>query len=202
MRDQALLLSPPTRTWTCDARYLRRLKSLGIRSVSYRYQAPIAVRDGASGKRSGPRLWASEEPRTVRLDHYAGREGSGSGFWRHTPTEKELDERLGELWGDLLVSSVIEPELDAWVSRIWEDNVMGKELGFGPIPLTDPCRKRPVHRHWTTLLHSNDKPLRPKEALEALMIEISEPRSSALYQRITLQKSALVRCANPAFNRS
>jgi len=44
------------------------------------------------------------------------------------------------------------------------------------------------------------KPLRPKEALEELMVYLSEPRSSILYERVT-SRISLERCVDPAFNR-
>ena len=44
------------------------------------------------------------------------------------------------------------------------------------------------------------KPLRPKEALEAMVSVHRQPRSSALYERVT-GRISLQRCSDPAFAR-
>ena len=44
------------------------------------------------------------------------------------------------------------------------------------------------------------KPIRPKEALQDLMVQLNRPRSSALYEMVT-RKISLSQCVDPAFKR-
>ena len=46
----------------------------------------------------------------------------------------------------------------------------------------------------------DSKPERPKEALEAVLREVKQPRSSSLYQKIA-QTISLKRCSDRAFQR-
>ena len=120
-------------------------------------------------------------------------EGSGADAESAIILEGELDARLADSWGDRAKAIVIEPELDAWV---WgSDNVMARVLGWNEDTRIREWLVRQGHR-----FDPNQKPLRPKEALEMLMFQLREPRSSALYEKVTA-KISLPKCVDPAFNR-
>jgi hypothetical protein len=50
------------------------------------------------------------------------------------------------------------------------------------------------------LFDGSGKPVRPKEALDELMVRLDQPRSSVLYEKIT-GKISLAQCVDPAFKR-
>jgi hypothetical protein len=50
------------------------------------------------------------------------------------------------------------------------------------------------------VLNGNQKPARPKDALDELMVRLDQPWSSVLYERIT-GKISLAQCVDPAFKR-
>jgi hypothetical protein len=120
-------------------------------------------------------------------------EGSGSEANESIELEAELDQRLRLVWGDRAKAIVIKPELDIWV---WgSDNVLSQILSW-----SNATNIRDWLRSREHLFDQNQKPLRPKEALEELMREMERPRSSALYEKITTRIS-LERCVDPAFLR-
>lgn len=120
-------------------------------------------------------------------------EGSGSDAGSSLELEKQLTARLSPLWGNQTGAIVIDPELE---SRIWgSDNAMMQVLEWTE---DGPVRAWLIGRgyHFDT----NQKPSRPKEALEELMRYLSKPRSSVYYEKMT-SKISLARCVDPAFNR-
>jgi hypothetical protein len=88
---------------------------------------------------------------------------------------------------------VIEPELDVWM---WgSENMLQILLGWNkPATIRDWLRSRECE------FDAKEKPIRPKEALEAVLKELRIPYSSALYGRIA-SKISLHRCSDPAFQR-
>ena len=190
MKDLALLVADKNMDFALRG-ILQRHESLGIRAVTYETQLHPG-RDGGV-RTSGPEILSLLRKQfsygIIMLDW----EGSGSDEDSASALVNDLDERLGQVWGDRAKAIVIEPELDAWV---WgSDNVMAEVLGWS--------ENRPI-REWLVeqghRFHPNRKPLRPKEALEMLMSELSQPRSSALYAKVTA-KISLPRCNDPAFIR-
>ena len=88
---------------------------------------------------------------------------------------------------------MIEPELDVWV---WgADNAVEAIIEW---PAGKSVRERLRERGFK--FEGNDKPTRPKEALEAALRIPGLPRSSALYQSIA-EKISLRRCGDEAFIR-
>ncbi len=121
-------------------------------------------------------------------------EGSGtkaSAQDTETIVERELP-KAG--WSNRAAAVVIEPELEAW---IWSDSpVVDRILGWR--------EKKPALplRHWLEqkgfLAAGRVKPLRPKEALEAVLLEMKRPRTSSLYDDMA-REVGLDRCADRAF---
>ena len=125
MKDLALLVADKNMDFALRG-ILQRHESLGIRAVTYETQLHPG-RDGGV-RTSGPEILSLLRKQfsygIIMLDW----EGSGSDEDRASTLVNELDERLGQVWGDRAKAIVIEPELDAWV---WgSDNVMAEVLGW------------------------------------------------------------------------
>ena len=169
---------------------LKRHKALGIRHPITFQTVPLPGRDGGvrtGGPEALDRLRGEVSHGIIMLDW----EGSGADS-KALDLEKELDHRLRQTWGNQAKAIVIEPELDVW---IWgSSNAMNQSLN---------C-EIPDIRVWLTErgyeFDRNEKPVRPKEAIESLLFELKEPRSSALYQEI-ISRISLARCVDPAFVR-
>ena len=120
-------------------------------------------------------------------------EGSGTGCANALGLEVELDTRLQPHWPERAKAIVIEPEVDVWM---WgSDNVLRDAFRWeGPRRIRDWLRDQGYQ------FNDQEKPERPKEALEAVLRHCKLPRSSALYQEIA-SKVSLPRCVDPAFQR-
>lgn len=141
---------------------------------------------------TGPQLLARSRPvyshALLVLDY------EGSGFHgTATELERDLDRRLADTWGDQGKAIVIEPEVDVWM---WgSDNALAQILGRpGDQSIRNWLRQKGFE------FSEHDKPLRPKEALEALVEALQRPRSSSIYQKIAGRVS-LDRCIDPAYQR-
>ena len=170
---------------------LARPAALGIRPISVEFSVH-PNRDG--GMRStGPELLALKR-RTARYGLLVlDREGCGVEKDDADGLETELMERMKPVWGTAAAALVIEPEVDIWM---WgADNALKTVLGWDHTPSI---------REWITtkgyILDANGKPVRPKEALDAILRELAVPRSAALYEELA-SKLSLKRCADPAFVR-
>jgi len=190
MKDLALLVADKNMDFALRG-ILARPEPINIRRLSYEIKTH-AGRDGGV-RTSGPETLALLKRQFRNGLLMMDWEGSGAEVGSSIELENELDARLAELWGNQAKAIVIDPELDAWV---WgSDNVMSEILGW---------RKNQRIRAWLAdhgyELDPHLKPLRPKEALEELMVYLSEPRSLILYERVT-SRISLERCVDPAFNR-
>ena len=190
MKDLALLVADKNMDFAMRG-ILNRHKALGIRSVSYEIRQHVN-RDGGV-RTTGPETLALLRQQfrhgIVMLDW----EGSGSKAKIAISLEQELDARLERTWGDRAKAIVIEPELDVW---IWgSDNALVKILEWS---------EDQGIREWLTgrgyAFDGSQKPMRPKKALNELMVWLNHPRSSVLYERIT-GKISLTQCVDPAFRR-
>jgi len=106
--------------------------------------------------------------------------------------EDELENALGKHWGERGAVVIISPELDIWV---WSDSPhVDQVLGW--------AERTPDLRNWLTaqgfMLPEQEKPTRPKEALEGALRVARKPRSSAIYQSLA-EKVSLARCSDRAF---
>lgn len=170
---------------------LERPVSLGIHQIEFEFKVHPA-------KDSGIRLTGADTLRTQRnffshalmvLDF----EGSGTHFKEAVELESELDKQLRVVWGDDAKAIVISPEVDVWM---WGSDTSIQEVV--------EWRSKKRIREWLKEnqfdFTSEAKPLRPKEALEAILQETKQPRSSSLYKRIA-QKISLRKCTDAAFQR-
>ena len=165
MKDLALLVADKNMDFAMRG-ILTRNMSLGIRVISFETE----IHPGRDG---GVRTTGPETLALLKDQFYHGMimldwEGSGSDADRASILERELDSRLSRSWGDRAKAIVIEPELDAWV---WgADNAMGGVLGWS---------EALGIRRWLTArgyrFDREKKPLRPKEALEELMVQLGQP---------------------------
>lgn len=189
MNDLILLVADKSMERTLQGG-LERPQSLGIRPVTFSFRQHPG-RDGGT-RTSGAQILALETSRfshaLLVLDH----EGSGTDL-APLELERSLDGQLASAWGENAKAIVIAPELDAWM---WgSDNKITELLNW---PLAESIREWLSHRGFA--FHPNGKPLRPKEALEAIFPVCRLPRSSAIYQKIASNIS-LSRCEDPAFHR-
>lgn len=120
-------------------------------------------------------------------------EGCGTQLLDPIALEQELDQEIRMTWNDKGKTIVISPEVDIW---LWgSDNALREVFQW-------PLRKgvRNFLRAKGFAFSADGKPLRPKEALEAMVPVHRQPRSSALYEKVT-KKISLRNCRDPAFLR-
>jgi hypothetical protein len=97
-------------------------------------------------------------------------------------------------WNDRAAVVVLDPELEVWV---WTDSPRVDEaLGWQ--------RKDPALRQWLRergeLQPDQQKPPRPKEAVEIALRQARLPRSSSIYFQLAMSLP-FGRCTDPAFLR-
>jgi hypothetical protein len=170
---------------------LSRPEALGIRPVDFEIRTHFG-RDGGVRK-NGPDILS-----LLRRQYSHGLlifdfEGCGEENESGVALEIQLDAKLQNDWGNNAKTIVIEPELDVWV---WgADNAIEEALDWPP-----GKKIRVWLREQGFTFEANEKPTRPKEALEAVLKIPNLPRSSALYQQIA-KKISLQRCKDEAFLR-
>jgi hypothetical protein len=190
MKDLVLLAADKNIQFTL-AGALGRPQAMATRPITFDFRLH-AGRDGGA-RSTGVDILATQRRQFARALLVFDREGCGRDDDDALTIERDLDARLERVWGNDAKAIVIEPEVDAWV---WgADNAMRDVFGW---PRSEPIRQ------WLTdqgfAFASNGKPVRPKEALEALRRVHQLPRSSALYRSIA-EKISLQRCIDPAFVR-
>lgn len=169
---------------------LARHHTLGVRPIRFEFRQHPG-RDGGV-RTSGAKILSLEKARfnhaLLILDH----EGCGS---QQTPLklESKLDSELKPTWGPHAKTIVIDPELDIWA---WgSDNLLAEILRW---PLEKSIRA------WLETegfeFGDHGKPVRPKEALEAVFPICKLPRSASNYKKIAARIS-LAKCRDPAFQR-
>ncbi|MCX5910051.1 MAG: hypothetical protein NTY64_23460 [Deltaproteobacteria bacterium] len=119
-------------------------------------------------------------------------EGCGLETQRVEEVETELEVALGRQWGERGSVIVIAPELEIWA---WSDSPhVDQVLGW--------AEREPDLRTWLAMqgfmVPGQEKPIRPKEALEKALHVAWKPRSSAIYQSLA-EKVSLARCNDRAF---
>lgn len=122
-------------------------------------------------------------------------EGSGRDATSREDLEAEIESRLNRSgWSGRAAAIVVAPELDVWV---WSDSPHVEDL-LGWKGRTPRLRDWLLQRDW--LVTPSLKPERSKEALEAVLLEVRKPRSSAVHQALA-EKVSLGHCSDPAFRR-
>lgn len=171
---------------------LSRPKALGIRAITPDFRIHPG-RDGGV-RTSGAEVLAGEHRRFAHALLIFDLEGSGAAEGQTAEDlERELDARLASVWGDSAKAIVIDPEVDVW---IWgADNALKEVLSW---PMDGSIRAWLQSQGFA--FGTDDKPERPKEALEAMVPVHRQPRSSALYEKIT-RRISLQKCTDPAFMR-
>ena len=190
MKDLVLLVADKNAHFALKGA-LGRPEALGIRPIEFEFRVHPG-RDGGT-RRTGPEMLALERRRFKHALLVLDFEGCGTDLPNATELEAQLDGRLSTHWKEAAKSIVIEPELDVWV---WgADNAVETVIEW---PSGKKVRERLREQGFT--FEANEKPTRPKEALEAALRIPGLPRSSALYQTIA-ERISLRRCDDEAFIR-
>ncbi len=170
---------------------LARNDALGVRKFSFDFRMHPG-RDGGV-RTTGPDVLAGESRRFQRALVIVDHDGCGKENESSLSLEATLDCRLNTTWGDRAKAIVISPEVDVW---LWgNDNVLAEVFEW---PLPGTIRDWLAHKDF--LFDDKNKPLKPKEALEALQSVHKKARSSALYERVT-SKLSLAKCTDTSFVR-
>lgn len=169
---------------------LSRPQALGIPSI--RFDFIVHPQRDSGTRKTGPeilRLKLRAATHALLLLDYEGSGARGSA----AELEADLDDRLKRDWGDRAKAIVIEPELDIWM---WgSDNAIETILQW-----REPDRLRSWLRARDYGFDENDKPRRPKEALEDALRLLRKARSAALYEQIAA-KISLQQCHDAGFRR-
>ncbi|MFS8084873.1 MAG: hypothetical protein ACMG6H_04530, partial [Acidobacteriota bacterium] len=172
MKDLVILVADKNMQFALKGA-LGRFEALAIRPIEFDFLVHPG-RDGGARK-SGSELLRLEHRRFTKALLVLDFEGSGTDLPDGQALEAELDQQLTAQWGDSAKAIVIEPELEVW---IWgTDNAIQAAINW---PRDE--RIREWLREEGYAFDDNDKPKRPKEALEATLRVAALPRSSAVYQ--------------------
>lgn len=170
---------------------LSRREALGIRHLTYDVHI--------NSKRDPGCLRISHDILRLYLNRYSyalvlfDREGCGQETFSRELLEQRVETLLSQNgWGRHAAAIVIDPELDIWV---WSDSPhVDNILGW--------IGRQPDLRTWLmqqgALNNLNDKPSRPKEALEAVLKVTHKARSSSIYKNLA-EVVGLRHCIDPAF---
>ena len=189
MKDLVLLVADKNAQFALKGA-LERPTALGIRPVTFDFIVHPEHDGGV--RKTGPDIIGLARQRFSHAFLVMNFEGSGSAD-EASVLESRLDSRLQAAWQNRAKAIVIEPEVDVWM---WgSDNAIRDAVEWP---------HRGSIREWLERngfeFQDNDKPIRPKESLEAILKESNQPRSSAIYLRIASQIS-LRRCTDFAFQR-
>ena len=191
MKDLVILVADKNAQFALQGA-LGRSQSLGIREITWEIRTHVG-RDGGA-RVSGASVLALERPRFNHAILLFDFEGCGSDEGQTAADiEHLLDGQLAMHWGQRAKAIVIEPEVDAW---IWGNDNLLRELVRWPLAqsIRDWLQDRGFE------LTDQDKPVRPKEALEAIVRIHRQPRSSALYEKVC-SRISLRNCGDAAFLR-
>ena len=170
---------------------LARHQALGIRPLTVEFLVHMG-RDGGV-RTTGADILAGEATRFHRALMLLDFDGCGQENEAPSVLEAELGRKLHVAWGERAKAIVISPEVDIW---LWgADNSMHDALNWAQVDSV---------RNWLRgkgfEFNTDGKPLRPKEAMQAVCHVQKQPRSSALYEKIT-RRISLQNCTDPAFVR-
>lgn len=170
---------------------LGRPQALGIRPLTYEFRSHMG-RDGGV-RTTGADVLARETTRFSHALMLLDFEGCGQENDDPLTLEKQLDQKLNTAWGDRAKTIVIAPEVDVW---LWgNDNALGEILHW---PQEDSIRDWLREKGFA--FGADGKPIRPKEALDAMRPVHKQPRSSAMYEKVT-ERISLQNCTDSAFIR-
>ena len=188
MQDLVLLVADKNMQFAIQGA-LSRPKALGIRPITFEFRSHPG-RDG--GVRStGSLILAAERSRFTHAMMVLDFEGSGTAFSSPTLLEHSLDEQIEHIWQNQGKTIVVAPEIDVW---LWGSDNAIRDVFEWPRASSIRDFLRGKGFEFT----ADNKPLRPKEALEAMVPIHRQPRSSALYFAVTYRIS-LQNCTDRAF---
>jgi len=190
MLDLVLLVADKNMQFTLQGA-LSRPQALGVRPHTYEFRSHPG-RDGGV-RSSGSKVLAGERNRFRHALMLLDFEGSGTSWLDPLALEQELDQELRAVWNDDGKTIVISPEVDVW---LWGSDNALRDIFQWPLQKIARCFLRATGFEFS----SDGKPLRPKEALEAMVPVHRQPRSSALYEKVT-SRISLQNCRDPAFLR-
>ena len=190
MQDLVLLVADKNMQFALQGA-LSRPEAFEIRPITYEFRSHPG-RDGGV-RTSGSRVLAGERNRFRHALMLLDFEGCGTQLLDPIALEQELDQQIRVTWNNEGKTIVISPEVDIW---LWgSDNALREVFQW---PLQEGVRD---FLHAKGFAFSGDgKPVRPKEAIEAMVPVHRQPRSSALYEKVT-NKISLQNCRDPAFLR-
>ena len=189
MRDLVILVPCKCTEFTVRGA-LPRSEALGIRPVTF----TVIVDQGRDGgvRSRGVQLLSMRRREFSHAMMVFDYEGCGS---KREPLEleQELDKALSVQWGGCGKAIVVQPEIDVW---LWGAEPHLREV-------VDWSRQDGI-RDWLFkrgfAFDKMSKPIRPKEALEAIFLECGLPRSASIYAEVSARLS-LGRCSDAAFGR-
>jgi len=170
---------------------LSRYQSIGIHPISYAIQVHPEHDSGV--RKTGAELLRTQLSLFRHALMIYDFEGAGREAATIENLEDKGDKHLRQAgWQDRARTIVINPELDIW---IWVDSPhVPARLGWK--------NSYQSLRQWLLAqgykFNHDKKPLRPKEAMEAILRMNRIPRSSALYKRIA-QKVGFTKCTDRSF---
>lgn len=188
-----IVLVADTNMRFCVEGLLSRHRSLTSREISrdvykHPHHDPGCLLRGHDFLRPFSRQYAHA---LVMLD----REGCGRDDSTREELEAAIEQRLSQSgWGGRAAAVVIDPELEIWV---WSDSPeVDAVLGW--------AHEKPTLAEWLTAegfrAPDQQKPDRPKEAVEQALRIARKPRSSAIYLQLA-ERVSVNRCVDPAFVR-
>lgn len=190
MQDLVVLVADKNMQYAVQGA-LGRAQALNVRPFTCEFRSHMG-RDGGV-RTSGSDVLARETQRFGHALMLLDFEGCGHDNDDPMDLEVKLDQRLSTQWGLRAKAIVISPEVDVW---LWGNDALLREILRWP--------KDQAIRDWLGdegfAFNADDKPVRPKEALDALRCVLKKPRSSALYAKVTGRLS-LQNCRDAAFIR-
>lgn len=170
---------------------LARPQALGVRPFSFEFRSHMG-RDGGV-RTTGADVLAREVTRFQHALMLLDFEGCGQEEDAPLAIEAQLDQQLRKVWNANAKAIVISPEVDAW---LWGNDAVLRDALHWPQDGTI--------RDWLRgkgfVFNADEKPLRPKEALDAMRPVHKQARSSAMYERVT-KRISLQNCTDAAFIR-
>ena len=190
MQDLVLLVADKNMQFALQGA-LGRPQALGVRSFTYEFRVHMG-RDGGV-RTTGADVLAREATRFSHALMLLDFEGCGQEDDDALVVETQLDGKLRAVWGESGKAIVIAPEVDVW---LWgNDNVLRDALHW---PQDGAIRSWLHVRGFE--FNADKKPVRPKEALDAMRPIHKQARSSAMYEKVT-KRVSLQNCTDLAFVR-
>lgn len=191
MKDLFVLVADTNMEFTLRGA-LSRPQALEIRQITFQIKAHVNRDPGV--RKTGVDMVRGQHQQFRHALLMLDFEGSGTTAENGIELEKELNQQLSDDWGTAAKAIVIEPELDVW---IWgSDNALHQTLGRISEQQTIRIWLKEQDYDFT----EQNKPTRPKEALEDVLRQLRRPRSSSIYE--DLAKAISMRsCTDPAFIR-